>query len=566
MVFESPSSFPEVPWQRVRPISLVFVIVAKLRQWIIPLVVGLYSAQQGNFILIGVGFVVFALVFAVALVRYFTLQFRLAGGELQVREGLFFRSNRTVPVNRIQNIDLVQNVLHRVFRVAEVRIETASGKEPEAILQVLSLEEVEQLRASVFDQATAISKGTTQDALASSEDRADEFEGSENVVLASGSSGLTTAGTGGANGELASSSIPTAAALTSRFERTGVVLLSLSFKQLALAGLASNRGLLLVPIAVGAIYESRNLTGLQNLAAPVRNRLRIRTEDIYQLVPNGMPSVYLVLMLLGGLAAAFVLLKLFSVAWFVIRFYGYELKLVGNDLRIGCGLLTKVSATVPRARIQFISIHRSWLGRKLGLASIRIETAGGGGNENENASQSVARRWFVPVLWESQVADLIEQLRPGIHWTESQFDWRPLSPLAATRIRRFAILAAILLTLVAAFIWQFWGAAIGLVLLPIFLWAAWRTAKAMRYARSESLVLFRSGLMTRKVSCAFTDKIQTLRLSQTPFDRRWKMATLAVDTAAAGPAEHRIEVRYMDADEAQREFAELKRVSCFQVS
>ena len=87
----------------------------------------------------------------------------------------------------------------------------------------------------------------------------------------------------------------------------------------------------------------------------------------------------------------------------------------------------------------------------------------------------------------------------------------------------------------------------------------------MRYARSESLVLYRSGLMTRKVSCAFTDKIQTLRLSQTPFDRRWKMATLAVDTAAAGPAEHRIEVRYMDADEAQREFAELKRESCFQV-
>ena len=179
MVSESPASFPEIPWQRVRPISLVFVIVAKLRQWIIPLVVGLYSAQQGNFILIGVGFVVFALVFAVALVRYFTLQFRLAGGELQVREGLFFRSNRTVPVNRIQNIDLVQNVLHRVFRVAEVRIETASGKEPEAILQVLSLEDVEQLRASVFDQATAISasKGTTQDALASSETRADEFEG-----------------------------------------------------------------------------------------------------------------------------------------------------------------------------------------------------------------------------------------------------------------------------------------------------------------------------------------------------------------------------------------------------
>jgi len=534
MESDSAVTFPEVPWQRVRPISLLFVIVAKLRQWIIPLVVGLYSAQQGNFVLVGIGIVVFAIVFALALIRYFTLQFRLADGELQVREGVLFRSNRTVPVNRIQNIDLVQNVLHRLFRVAEVRIETASGKEPEAILQVLSLVDVERLRASVFEQTQVSS-----------------------ILPLVAPSAVANVVDGGSESVLSQSP----AAMPLQLERTELVLLSLSLKHLALAGLTSNRGLLLVPIALGVLYESRNLPGVANFASPVRNRFRIRSDDIYEMIPTGIPSFYFVLTLLVGLIVAFTLLKLFSIAWFVIRFYGYELKLIGNDLRIGCGLFTKVSATVPRSRIQFISIHRSWLGRKLGLASIRIETAGGGGNENENASQSVARRWFVPVLWESQVAGLVEQLRPDIQWTESQFDWRPLSPLAATRIRRFAIVATVLLTLVAGFVWRPWGAAIGLVLLPTLLWAAWRTAKAMRYARSDSLVLFRSGLITRKVSCAFTDKIQTLRLSQSPFDRRWKMATLAVDTAAAGPAEHRIEVRYMDADEAQREFAELKRVS-----
>ncbi len=540
MESEAARSFQEIPWQRVRPISLLFVVVAKLRQWIIPLAVGLYSAQQGNLIFVGIGIIVFALMIVFALIRFFTLQFRLADGELQVREGVFFRSNRRIPVNRIQNIDLVQNVLHRLFRVAEVRIETASGKEPEAILQVLSLIDVERLRASVFEQSQASSIPSP------------EPVSTVDVATARDSASPK------ASEIFTSPSESTTGVSLVRIER---VLLSLSLKQLALAGLTSNRGLLLVPIAIGALYEARNLPGVANFATPVRDRFRVGSDEIYGLLPNGVPSLSYLLTLLFGLLVAFVFLKLFSVAWFVIRFYGYELKLIGNDLRIGCGLLTKVSATVPRSRIQFVSIHRSWLGRKLGLASIRIETAGGGGNENENASQSVARRWFVPVLWESQVVDLLEVLRPGIQWTESKFDWRPLSPLAAKRVRRFALVATGVLSLVAAFVWRPWGAAVGIVLLPVLLWAAWRTTKTMRYARAESIVLFRSGLLTRKVSCAFTDKIQTLRLSQSPFDRRWKMATLVVDTAAAGPAEHRINVRYMDSEEAQREFAELKRAS-----
>ena len=510
----------EVPWQRVHPISLLFVVIAKLRQWIIPIVFGLFSARQGGLLAIGMGSVAFAILLGFSIARYLTLRFRLAGGELQVRDGIFFRSSRTVPVNRIQNIDLVQNVLHRIFRVAEVRIETASGKEPEAVLRVLKLADVERLRSSVFSQASAISAGATAlDAV--------ESTTSEDGVM-------------------------TVPVPPLPLERPQQLLLAVSLKQLALAGLTSNRGLLLVPIALGTLYEARGMT------RGIRDQFRINSDDIINRLPQGVSNLLIVIWLILGCIVLFLLLKLFSIAWFVIRFYGYQLWAVGDDLRIGCGLLTKVSATIPRSRIQFISIHRSWLGRRLGLAAIRIETAGGGGSEHENASQSVGRRWFVPVIWERQVVGLIEHLRPGIQWTESQFDWQPLSPRAGNRLQRLGVIATVVLTLVAGLIWQPWGALIGIVLLPSFLWLAWRKAKAMRYARCGSLVVYRSGLMTRKCSCAFVDKIQTVRLSESPFDRRWKMATLAIDTAAAGPAEHRILVKYLDANFAQCEFVKLK--------
>lgn len=509
------SEHPDVPWQRVHPVSLLFVVISTLRQWIIPLVVGLFSAQQGNWVLVGLGTTGFAILMGFAIVRFLTLRFRLAGGELQVRDGIFFRSNRTVPVNRIQNIDLVQNLLHRVFGVAEVRIETASGKEPEAILKVLSLADVEQLRARVFVQASQLSGQGVQSRAVES--------------------------TGGTPGDPQVS-----------FEQPKRLLLAIPFKHLAFAGLMSNRGLLLVPIALGTLYETRGMTGLSGRLK------RISSDDIVERLPEGVSTPTIIIGLIVACLVLFLLLKLFSMAWFVIRFYGYQLWAVGDDLRIGCGLLTKVSATIPKSRIQFISIHRSWLARRLRLAAIRIETAGGGGTENENASQSVGRRWFVPVIAESQVAVLIEQLRPGIQWRESEFDWQPLSSRAGNRLQRFGILATVVLTAVAGFIWQPWGAAMGVVLLPTFIWLARRQAKSMRYARSGPLVVFRSGLMTRKCSCAFVDKIQVLRLSASPFDRRWNMATLEVDTAAAGPAEHRILVKYLDANFAQREYANLK--------
>ena len=45
--------------------------------------------------------------------------------------------------------------------------------------------------------------------------------------------------------------------------------------------------------------------------------------------------------------------------------------------------------------------------------------------------------------------------------------------------------------------------------------------------------------------------------SQSPFDRRWKMAKLSVDTAAAGPADHRIKIPLLDEDFAREEHRHL---------
>lgn len=192
------------------------------------------------------------------------------------------------------------------------------------------------------------------------------------------------------------------------------------------------------------------------------------------------------------------------------------------------------------------------------MASIRIETAGGAGKEGENATESVSKRWFVPVIPEDQVPGLLSALRPGLEWNESGLDFKPLSEKAGRRLSRLAFVQAFLIAGIGMLATRPWGWGIGVVMLPLLIMWSIKKSKSMRYARTENGIVYRSGVLIRKTSATFFEKIQTLRVDQSPFDRRWKMATLSVDTAAAGPADHRIEIPYLDEKFARDELQLLR--------
>ena len=85
-----------------------------------------------------------------AVVQYIVFRYNLGEDELVIRDGVFTRTERHIAYARIQNIDIVQNPLHRMLAVALVRIETASGDRPEAVIRVLSLDKIDEMRTHVF--------------------------------------------------------------------------------------------------------------------------------------------------------------------------------------------------------------------------------------------------------------------------------------------------------------------------------------------------------------------------------------------------------------------------------
>src|SRR5690606_36238233 len=81
--------------------------------------------------------------------RYFTYTYGIGDDALVIRSGVLARSLRVIPFARIHNVALEQSLLHRLFGVASVRLESAGAKRPEAEMRVLSLEAAVALEALV---------------------------------------------------------------------------------------------------------------------------------------------------------------------------------------------------------------------------------------------------------------------------------------------------------------------------------------------------------------------------------------------------------------------------------
>ena len=88
------------------------------------------------------------------------------------------------------------------------------------------------------------------------------------------------------------------------------------------------------------------------------------------------------------------------------------------------------------------------------------------------------------------------------------------------------------------------------MLVPLSLAYADGFVRYARYALTDNAVFFRSGWLNRNISVVRYNKMQTVALNESPFDRRNRMASIAVDTAGAAQVGHRISIPFLDRDVA----------------
>ena len=429
--------------------------------------------------------------------QYMTYRYRLAGSELLVTSGLVFKRARHIEVDRIHSVDLKQGPLHRMLGVAEVKIETAGGSEPEATLRVLTIDDVESLRASLRRaQATP----------APTEGRTEPTDGAE----------------------------PPPPALPED------EILRLSVTELIKLGLVSMRGAAVAAVLVGLAYELGLFDRLD-----IREKIESFTD-----ATTTWQIALIVAVIAVGLP---LLLVIVSVVWTVVRLYAFRLVEVGENLRLTCGSLTKLTATVPRRRIQLVSIIQSPVHRYFGRVTIRVETASGSAETEQK--KVIGQRWFVPILATERVPEILARITPRVRLED--LDWRPLAPGALRRAIKLELFFALAIGLLFTLFLRPWGLIAIPVLVALLTTHAWLDIKRTAWAIFDGGIAHRHGVLSRSTTVTFFDKVQTVSIEESPFDRNRAMATLDVDTAGAGAAGRRIRIKYLERETADELYRSL---------
>ncbi|MEE2713241.1 MAG: PH domain-containing protein [Planctomycetota bacterium] len=137
---------------RLHGATLLVEVVRFAKSWAIPLVLLLFVAgrEQGAPWWLWLGLFGAGSSFLATAIRFFTLRYGVVGDRLIIRSGIVFRQNRTIPVDRIQNLHLKSGVVHRAFGVVDVRVETAGTGEAEAQLSVIKAARAETFRGQVL--------------------------------------------------------------------------------------------------------------------------------------------------------------------------------------------------------------------------------------------------------------------------------------------------------------------------------------------------------------------------------------------------------------------------------
>ena len=143
---------------RLNPWSWLFVLLMQLRHYLLPLVALLVFGQRGDRDPMWAQLIPLSAIAAlvvVSVLQYLSYRYRIGSDAITVRSGLLSRNRREIPFARIHNVEVRQNPLHRLFGVAELRLESAGGVRPEAEMRVLKLDQALALERLVRQRGQA---------------------------------------------------------------------------------------------------------------------------------------------------------------------------------------------------------------------------------------------------------------------------------------------------------------------------------------------------------------------------------------------------------------------------
>lgn len=388
-------------------------------------------------------------------------RFRFDGEVLRVDEGVITRNHRALDVARIQQVEVERSLIARVFGLAALRVETA-GTSTDIEVELRVLPVAD---AEALRDAVRVSKAALSGQASHDDLGSDAADADRPPIISVGTGRIVAAAVTGSR-------------------------------------------LLVFPAVLAALTQfvgNGDGQGVLSFEAVVRGVLEL-----------GLVVVVALLIPLSLLTA---------IVTGVLRDHGWTMRRQDDDLHVRRGLLSTRESVLPLHRVQLVEIQRNWLRRALGVATLRIHSAGGSGGDERKVS--------VPLLRDDEVDRLIAAALPGVPGVPALV----AHPPAARRRALFRWLrdAAI----VASAAWLIPPVPQGLryaalAWIPVSAALAVVEYRQLATGRSDRVVASRRGALSVTTQLAPLVKVQAVSTTASWFQRRLGLATVQAHVAGPG--------------------------------
>ncbi len=249
-----------------------------------------------------------------SIISFFKYYFYVDEDELIVERGILRKSKTSIPFDRIQTINFEQEIMHRVFNVAKLKIDTAGSTGSELSLHALSWPMANALKDHVLSQKSGSSQNTN-------EIEGIEEQRTEKEIMKVDLGSLLKIGA------------------TENHLRSGLVILAFGFW----------------------MFDQLREVGLGGYVD--------RATEGWELILSSMLTV--------GILASIFAIAAFSLSLVRTVFRYFDLRLVREEsgFKVIYGLFNRRQTSAKDKKIQTISWSQNWLQKKVGLYEVFLRQA-----------------------------------------------------------------------------------------------------------------------------------------------------------------------------------------------
>ena len=449
-------------------ILLKFIKVLARQLW--PIILVILFNRKGNLdIWLGMIVAVISLTTLTgSIIAYFKFYYFVEGGELNVRKGVLKKTSLNVPFERIQSVDFEQNIIHQLFNVVSVKIDTAGSAGSELSIDAISRERADELRDYILKQRKAIKEEQDEEGVI--EDEAFDKEAANNLILALTPIDLLKVG------------------VSQNHLRTALIILAFFF-------------------TIGGELES-----IWNI--DLVDEIENRSGDIGQV---GIIFAFL-------FATVFIFISfLITLVRTVINYFNLKFWETPNGFKVVSGLITRKEKSMQKKKLQILGWSNNPIKKLFGIYQLRLFQA---------ASMDVLgqKTMIVPGAYQNQIEETMHIVIPGTE--HAIFERHGIHPLARLRFIWFLGMVPCIAISIVAWVSGNQNLYWLLLYLPLSVYMGFQYFKKRGFQIHPDYFIAEGGIFGRSFKLIEMFKIQAVQISQGWYETRKNLATIHIYTAA----------------------------------